>query len=263
MPCRTVKPGSCCNRNRLGALAEKSERGFPFHPSGGHISPCKASIQNSPASLSQKAHGTSIRCKCSLSLIPLNENKTKQKEKKKPREWCPDHANKYSHDTREAKPCCTVWKVSMHHKWTDKKIGTHHFCGLRRQDCSLPVCNVTSACRERLRALVIEVKCFNYFTQTKLEFSEQYVLLTCESCMDQCFPWGSLPSMKSEPRSELLSFFVEEPRTTSRASMEWLGNVCVGVQGASPLTFGLLLNAVLYTTTLTLTINVDGKISTT
>lgn len=69
--------------------------------------------------------------------------------------------------------------------------------------------------------------------------------------------------MKSEPRSELLSFFVEEPRTTSRASMEWLGNVCVGVQGASPLTFGLLLNAVLYTTTLTLTINVDGKISTT
>lgn len=82
MPCRTVKPGSCCNRNRLGALAEKSERGFPFHPSGGHISPCKASIQNSPASLSQKAHGTSIRCKCSLSLIPLNENKTKQKEKK-------------------------------------------------------------------------------------------------------------------------------------------------------------------------------------
>lgn len=116
----------------------------------------------------------------------------------------------------------------------------------------------------RLPAPVIEeAKCFNYFTRTKLEFSEQYELLTCKSCMGQCFPWGCLPPIKSKPRSELLSLFVEEPKTTSRASMEWLGNLCVGVQGASQLTFGLLLNAILHTTTSTLTINVNGKISAT
>lgn len=48
-------------------------------------------------------------------------------------------------------------------------------------------------------------------------------------------------------RSELLSFSEEEPTTTPRASMEWIENVCVGVRGASLLTFGLLLLMPLYT----------------
>lgn len=77
MPCRTVKPGSCCNRQRLGALAEKSERGFPFHPSGGHISSCKASIQNSPASPSQ-----SSRYKHKVQVQPVSDTSQLKQNKK-------------------------------------------------------------------------------------------------------------------------------------------------------------------------------------